>query len=202
MLTRTCLAVILGLHHGLFGGVGGCVLMFSIANPERQMAPWFWKQVRGNTVRAQKCSCVNPAVAERCVHLCPFPFVSDPRLCKNSLRLLKFETFHVLLTICSISSFQCRKKRWGEKEYFLPCLLPQTKADFYKCCGLARCRYMNGGCPAWAKTGACFCAVQNEGGMSLKVSQLPLFFNCPILRETKQINPLRFGDEKGCVRTE
>lgn len=166
------------------------------------MVPKFGKQVTGSTVRAQKCSCVNPAVVERCVHLCPFPFVSNPRSYKLSLRLLKFETFHVLLTICSISSFQCGKKRWGEREYFLPWVLPQSKANLYKRCGLAWCRYVNGPSPAWARAGTCFSAVQSEGGMSLKVSQLPLFFNYPILRETKQINPLRFRDEKGCVRTE
>lgn len=32
-------------------GVVGClfVVMFSIANPKRHMAPWFWQRVRGNT---------------------------------------------------------------------------------------------------------------------------------------------------------
>lgn len=136
------------------------------------------------------------------MHLCPLPFVSNPRSYKQSPRLLKFETFHMLLTICSICSFQGRRKRWGEREYFLPRVLPQTKANLYKCCGLARCRYVRGGHPACARAGACFSAVQSEGGASLKVSPLPLFFNYPILRETKQINPWRFRDEKGCVRTE
>lgn len=75
MLTGVCFAVILGLHHKFEGlelrGLG--FLMFSIAHPERQMAHWLWKQVKGSTVRAQKCSCVNLTVVEMSVHLYPFP---------------------------------------------------------------------------------------------------------------------------------
>lgn len=50
--------------------------MLSIANPERQT---LLVLEAGCTVGTQKCSCVNPAVAEPRVHLHPFPFVRNPR---------------------------------------------------------------------------------------------------------------------------
>lgn len=133
------------------------------------------------------------------MHTCVlFPLWIIQNDTNKSLRLIKSETFHMIVTTCSIGSSQHRKKRWREKEHFLPWVL-QTKAKLYK---LAQGRYVNGGCPAWVRAGACFSLEQDEGGMTPKVSQLPVLFSDPILREAKQINPLRLGDEKGCVRTE
>lgn len=64
------------LFYSEFGGLelqDLVFLMFSVANPEKQMAHWFWKYVKGSSVRAQKCSCVNFTGGELSVHLCPFP---------------------------------------------------------------------------------------------------------------------------------
>lgn len=43
-------------------GVVGClfVVMFSIANPKRHMAPWFWQRVRGNTEPRKKALALAP----------------------------------------------------------------------------------------------------------------------------------------------
>lgn len=131
------------------------------------------------------------------MHLCPFPFVSNPRSYKYSLRLLKYETFCMLSIICilAVSRIEKKKKRGGERgNTSFPEFSPRQTPSFTGARESRLCCLSEG----W---GLLF-PEQDEGGTSLKVPRLSLFFNCPILRETKQINPSRFGDEKGSVRTE